>query len=59
LETIIRAANAHNSGGLAPGAAEFKLLREQADMLLTNFAKHWDIRPELLEAQIPAITYAA
>jgi hypothetical protein len=56
LETIIRAANAHNSGGLVPGAAQFKLLREQGDMLVTNFAQHWDIRPELLEAEIPAIT---
>lgn len=56
LETIIRAANAHNSAGLSAGAAQFKLLQEQADELCANFAHRWDTSPELLEAQIPAIT---
>jgi hypothetical protein len=56
LETIIRAANAHSSGGLSPGEVQFKLLWEQADKLCANFAQRWDISPELLEAQIPAIT---
>ena len=56
LEAIIRAANAHNSVGLSPGAAQFKLLREQAIEMCADFAKRWEIAPELLEAQIPAIT---
>lgn len=56
LEKIVRAANAHNSGGLSPGSVQFKLLREQAEELCSNFAQRWNISPELLEAQIPAIT---
>jgi hypothetical protein len=56
LETIVRAANAHHSCGRPPGANQFKLLRKCADDLCTNFAERWDISPELLEAQIPAIT---
>ena len=56
LETIVRAANAHHSCGRAPGADQFKLLRKCADDLCANFAQRWDISPELLEAQIPAIS---
>ena len=56
LETIVRAANAHHSCGQSPGTAQFKLLRECADDLCSHFAQSWDISPELLEAQIPAIT---
>ena len=56
LETIVRAANAHHSCGRSPGALQFKLLRKCADDLCSHFAQRWDISPELLEAQIPAIT---
>ena len=56
LETIVRAANAHHSCGRPPGAIQFKLLRKCADDLCANLAQRWDISPELLEAQIPAIT---
>lgn len=56
LETIVRAANAHHSCGRPPGAIQFKLLQECADDLCANLAQRWDISPELLEAQIPAIT---
>jgi hypothetical protein len=56
LETIVRAANAHHSCGRPPGAVQFKLLRKSADELCANLAQRWDISPELLEAQIPAIT---
>jgi hypothetical protein len=56
LETIVRAANAHHSCGRSPGTIHFKLLRTCADELCANFAQRWNIPPELLEAQIPAIT---
>ena len=56
LETIVRAASAHHSCGRPPGTAQFKLLRKCSDELCANFAQRWDISPELLEAQIPAIT---
>jgi hypothetical protein len=56
LETIVRAANAHHSCGRSPGTVHFKLLRTCAVELCANFAQRWDISPELLEAQIPAIT---
>jgi len=56
LETIVRAANAHHSCGRAPGTVHFKLLRTCADELCSNFAQRSDISPELLEAQIRAIT---
>ena len=55
LETIVSAANAHHSCGRPPGAIQFKLLRKCADALCANLAQRWDISPELLEAQIPAI----
>jgi hypothetical protein len=56
LETIVQAANAHHSCGRPPGAIQFKLLRKCADDLCANLAQRWNISPELLEAQIPAIT---
>ena len=56
LETIVRAANGHHSCGRAPGAVQFKLLQRSADDLCANFAQRWDLAPELLDAQIPAIT---
>jgi hypothetical protein len=56
LETIVRAANAHQSCGRSPGAVQFKLLQKCADELCVNLAQRWDISQELLEAQIPAIT---
>jgi len=56
LETIVRAANAHHACGRPPGADQFKLLRKCADDLCANLAQRWDISPDLLEAQIPAIT---
>lgn len=56
LETIVRAAKAHHSCGRSPGAVQFKLLRKCADELCSHFAQRWNISPELLEAEIPAIT---
>ena len=55
LEGIIRNALAHQSVGLPAGHPQFKLLRQQADSTCTNFAHRWNITPDLLEAQIPAI----
>jgi hypothetical protein len=55
LEAIVRAALAHQSGGLPVGNPQYKLLRRHADELCASFAQRWDISPELLEAQIPAI----
>jgi hypothetical protein len=55
LEVIVRAALAHQSLGLSAGHPQYKLLRQQADSTCANFAHRWNITPELLEAQIPAI----
>jgi hypothetical protein len=55
LERIVRAALAHQSGGLAPGNLQYKVLRQQADSICTQFAGRWNIDPNLLNAQIPAI----
>jgi hypothetical protein len=55
LERIVRAALAHQSGGLPAGHPQFKLLGQQADSTCANFAHRWNITPDLLEAQIPAI----
>ena len=55
LETIVRAALAHQSVGLPAGHPQFKLLRQQADSTCANFAHRWNIDPNLLDAQIPAI----
>src|ERR1035438_10518139 len=55
LESIVRAALAHQSGGLSAGNRQYKLLREQLDSTCANFAQRWDISPELLDAQIPTI----
>jgi hypothetical protein len=56
LALIVQAANAHHAGGRVPGERQFKVLQEQADRMCSSFAQRWDIPPELLEAQIPAIT---
>jgi hypothetical protein len=55
LERIVRVALAHQSLGLPAGHPQFKLLREQADSTCAKFAQRWNIDPNLLEAQIPAI----
>jgi hypothetical protein len=55
LEGIIRNALAHQSVGLPAGHPQFKLLRQQADSTCANFAHRWNITPNLLDAQIPAI----
>ena len=55
LEKIIRNALAHQSAGLSAGHAQYKLLTRQANSLCSEFASHWNIDPNLLDAQIPAI----
>jgi hypothetical protein len=55
LEAIVRVALAHQSGGLAAGNRQYQLLRTHADELCANFAQRWNISPEMLEAQIPAL----
>ncbi len=56
LETIVRAALAHQSGGLPAGNRQYKLLTRQADSICADFTSRWNIGPDLLDAQIPAIT---
>ena len=56
LEKIVRTALAHQSVGLPAGHPQFKLLRQQADSTCVNFAHRWNIDPNLLDAQIPAIS---
>ena len=55
LEKIVRNALAHQSVGLPAGHPQFKLLRQQADSTCANFACRWNLTPDLLDAQIPAI----
>lgn len=55
LERIVRTALAHQSAGLSAGHPQYKLLRQQADSTCAKFAHRWDIDPNLLDAQIPAI----
>ena len=55
LERIVRTALAHQSVGLPAGHPQYKLLGQQADSTCANFAHRWNITPDLLEAQIPAI----
>jgi len=55
LESIVRAALAHQSGGLPAGNRQYKLLEQQADSTCAKFAHRWNITPDLLDAQIPAI----
>jgi len=55
LEKIVRIALANQSVGLPAGHPQFKLLRQQADSTCAKFAHRWNITPDLLEAQIPAI----
>ena len=55
LEKIVRNALAHQSVGLPAGHPQYKLLRQQADSTCAMFAHRWNIDPNLLDAQIPAI----
>ena len=55
LEKSIRAALAHQSGGLPTGHPQYKLLTQQANSLCAEFTSRWKIDPNLLDAQIPAI----
>jgi hypothetical protein len=55
LESIVRAALAHQSGGLPAGNRQYQLLTMQADSICAEFTGRWNVNPELLDAQIPAI----
>src|ERR1022692_4957941 len=55
MERIVRTALAHQSVGLPAGHPQYKLLQQQADSTCANFACRWNITPDLLDAQIPAI----
>jgi hypothetical protein len=55
LERIVTIALAHQSAGLSTGHPQYKLLRQQADSTCAKFAQRWNIDPNLLDAQIPAI----
>jgi len=55
LETIVRAALAHQSGGLPAGKRQYKLLTTQAESVCFDFTSRWNVNPDLLDAQIPAI----
>jgi hypothetical protein len=55
LESIVCAALAHQSGGLSAGNRQYKLLTTQADSICAEFTDRWNVNPELLDAQIPAI----
>jgi len=55
LESIVRAALAHQSSGLPAGNRQYKLLRQLADSTCAEFASRWNIDPDLIDAQIPAI----
>jgi hypothetical protein len=55
LEAIVRAALAHQSGGLPAGNRQYKLLTTQAESICVDFTSRWNIDPNLLDAQIPAI----
>jgi hypothetical protein len=55
LETIVRAALAHQSSGLTAGDRHYKLLSDHANIICSRFSSRWNINPDLVEAQIPAI----
>ena len=55
LERIVTIALAHQSAGLSAGHPQYKLLRQQANSLCAEFASRWNVDPNLLDAQIPAI----
>jgi hypothetical protein len=55
LQKIVTIALAHQSAGLSAGHPQYKLLRQQADSTCAKFAQRWNMDPNLLEAQIPAI----
>ena len=55
LEKIVRTALAHQSVGLPAGYPQYKLLTQQANSICAEFASRWNIDPNLLDAQIPAI----
>ena len=55
LERIVRNDLAHQSVGLPSGHPQYKMLQQQADSTCANFAHRWNIAPDLLDAQMPAI----
>jgi hypothetical protein len=55
LEAIVCAALAHQSGGLPVGNRQYKMLEQQADSTCAEFVSRWNVSPDLLDAQIPAI----
>jgi hypothetical protein len=56
LERIVTIALAHQSTGLSASHSHYKQLRRQADSTCAKVPRRWNITPDLLEAQIPAIS---
>ena len=55
LGAIVRAALAHQSGGLPAGKRQYKLLTTHAESICCDFMSRWNLDLNLLDAQIPAI----
>jgi hypothetical protein len=56
LESIVRAALAHQSGGLSAGNRQYKLLTTQANSICVDFTSRWNIDPNLLDYPRQSIT---
>ena len=55
LESVLRAAAAHESNSMPVGAHEYQLLRHEADSICTEFAERWGLDIDLLRARMAGL----
>ena len=55
LESVLRAAAAHESNSMPVGAPEYQLLHHEADSICTEFAERWGLDIDLLRARMAGL----
>ena len=59
LVSLLQAANGHEARGLAPGAALYLLLHRESQLLIAAYCDRWQISPDRLHAELPALAKLA
>ncbi len=59
LASLLQAASGHEGRGLAPGSALYLVLHRESQLLTTAYCQRWQVSPEQLQAELPALAKLA
>jgi hypothetical protein len=55
LASLLQAANGHEARGLKPGAAVYRVLHRESQLLVAAYCDRWQVNPDRLHAELPAL----